>query len=152
MKRGKILNKDLNEAIASMGHGDWLIVCDAGFPIPEGVRRIDLAVTQDVPDLETVLSLIAEDFIAEKVYFAEELAACNAPLRAKIQRIFSGIELATFPHEKILSEIAKQAKAIVRTGAFDPWGNVILQSGVDLPNWFNKPGVVVPDYYKDKLS
>ncbi|MBP1992130.1 D-ribose pyranase [Paenibacillus eucommiae] len=151
MKRGAILNKELNEVIASMGHGDWLIVCDAGFPIPEGVRRVDLAVKQDLPDLETVLSLIAGDFIAEKVYFAEQLAEFNSPLHTKIKHIFDGVEMATMPHEQILSEAAKQAKAIVRTGAFDPWGNVILQSGVDLPNWFNKPGVVVPDYYKDKL-
>ena len=30
-----ILNAELNHAIASMGHGDLMIVCDAGFPIPE---------------------------------------------------------------------------------------------------------------------
>ena len=42
-------------AIASMGHGDLMIVCDAGFPIPSSAWRIDLAIVPDVPDLETVL-------------------------------------------------------------------------------------------------
>ena len=51
MKRGKLLNSELNHAIASMGHGDLMIVCDAGFPIPDDVWRIDLAITRDVPDL-----------------------------------------------------------------------------------------------------
>lgn len=151
MKKGLLLNKELNEVIASMGHLDYLIVCDAGFPIPNDVKRIDLALKKDVPDLETVLSLLAEDFIAEKIYVAEEVETNNAPLFQKVQRIFPGVEIDTMEHQKILGEMARKAKAIVRTGAFDPWGNVILQSGVDVPQWFDKPGIVVPDYYKDKM-
>jgi D-ribose pyranase len=42
MKRNGILNLGLNQAIAAMGHGDFLIVCDAGFPIPSEVERVDL--------------------------------------------------------------------------------------------------------------
>ncbi|MEJ8544695.1 D-ribose pyranase [Brevibacillus borstelensis] len=151
MKKGTILNRELNEVIASMGHTDYLIVCDAGFPIPSGVKRIDLALKKDVPDLETVLSLIAGDFIAENIYVAEEVETNNAPLYNKLKEIFPGVEIGTMEHQKILSEMACKAKAIVRTGAFDPWGNVILQSGVNVPQWFDKPGIVVPDYYKDKM-
>jgi simple sugar transport system permease protein/D-ribose pyranase len=40
----------------------------------------------------------------------------------------------------------------VRTGAFDPWGNILLYSGVDVPKWFAKPGVHVPDYYADRMK
>lgn len=54
MKRGNLLNANLSYAIPSMGHGDLMIVCDAGFPIPSSARRIDLAVVPDVSDLETV--------------------------------------------------------------------------------------------------
>ncbi|GIQ68953.1 D-ribose pyranase [Xylanibacillus composti] len=151
MKRSQILNKDLNEVIAGMGHGDWIIVCDAGFPIPNAVRRVDLAIQRDLPDLETVLRLITEDFIAEKVYYAEEMPQYNPPLINKVKQIFNGIDLATMPHEKILSEAAYRAKAVVRTGAFDPYGNIILQSGVDAPKWFNREGVLVPDAYKDRV-
>ncbi|MGG1663134.1 D-ribose pyranase [Brevibacillus sp. NRS-1366] len=151
MKKGMLLNRELNEVIASMGHLDYLIVCDAGFPIPNDVKRIDLALKKDVPDLETVLSLIADDFVAEKIYVAQEVETNNAPLFQKVQRIFPGVEIGTMEHQTILSEMARKAKAIVRTGAFDPWGNIILQSGVHVPQWFDKPGIIVPDYYKDKL-
>lgn len=48
--------------------------------------------------------------------------------------------------------MAVKAKAIVRTGAFDPWGNILLYSGVDVPAWFSKPGLVAPDYYAKKLK
>ena len=45
MKRNRLLNANLSHAIASMGHGDLMIVCDAGFPIPSdgylpGVKKL----------------------------------------------------------------------------------------------------------------
>ena len=55
-------------------------------------------------------------------------------------------------HEKILGEMAVNAKVIVRTGAFDPWGNILLYSGVDVPKWFDKPGTVAPPEYAKKLN
>ena len=63
VNRSKLLNAQLSYAIASMGHGDLMIVCDAGFPIPSTAWRIDLAIVPDVPDLETVLQAIADNFI-----------------------------------------------------------------------------------------
>jgi D-ribose pyranase len=152
MKRSGILNFPLNSALASLGHGDLMIVCDAGFPIPDSVTRVDLAVVQDVPDLETVLTAIARDFIAEKVGYAAEMAENNRPLMEKVHRIFAGADVITVPHQDLLTTIARQAKVIVRTGAFDPWGNIMLYSGVDVPKWFSKPGTVAPDYYAKKLK
>ena len=151
MNRNKLLNAELSHAIASMGHGDLMIVCDAGFPIPSSVWRIDLAISPDVPDIETVLGPIAENLIAEKVSFAEEIVVHNKPLLGKIERLFAGAEFEPIKHETILAQMADKAKVIVRTGAFDPWGNILLYSGVDVPKWFNKPGVVAPDYYAKKL-
>lgn len=152
MKRGKLLNSELNHAIASMGHGDLMIVCDAGFPIPDDVWRIDLAITRDVPDLKTVLSAIDADFITEKVAYADTLTDHNPVLLETVKSIFSEAEFETLSHETILGEMAAKAKVIVRTGAFDPWGNILLYAGVDVPEWFSKPGTVAPDYYADKMN
>jgi len=152
VNRNRLLNAELAHAIASMGHGDLMIVCDAGFPIPSSAWRIDLAITPDVPDLETVLTPIAEHFIAEKVSYADTLPVNNVPLLKKIERLFAGAEFEPVKHEAILGEMAAKAKVIVRTGAFDPWGNILLYSGVDVPAWFSKEGVVAPDYYAKKLK
>jgi D-ribose pyranase len=152
MKRNGILNLGLNQAIAAMGHGDFMIVCDAGFPIPAQVTRVDLAIVPDVPDLETVLTAISGDFIAEKFGYANEMAKNNPRLKEKVDRIFAGAELMTFPHAEILTELAAKAKFIVRTGAFDPWGNIVLYSGVDVPGWFAKTGTVVPEYYANRMK
>lgn len=152
MKRSGLLNHPLNSALASLGHGDLMIVCDAGFPIPNNVTRVDLAVVQDVPDLETVLTAISQDFIAEKVGYAAEMVENNRPLMEKVQSIFAGADIVTVAHQELLTTIAQQAKVIVRTGAFDPWGNIMLYSGVDVPKWFSKPGTIAPDYYAKKLK
>lgn len=152
MNKGPILNAELSHAIATMGHGDLMIVCDAGFPIPNNVRRVDLALIQDVPDLETVLTAVSGSFIAEKVAYAAEMSENNQPLLEKVKRIFADAEHSTLPHAQILGEMAARAKVIVRTGAFDPWGNILLYSGVDVPTWFSKPGTVAPDYYADKMK
>lgn len=152
MKRGKLLNAELNHAIAEMGHGDLMIVCDAGFPIPGESWRIDLAITQDIPDLKTVLSAIADDFIAEKVAYADTLPDHNPVLLDTVQGLFGDAVHALISHEAILGEMAAKAKVIVRTGAFDPWGNILLYSGVDVPKWFDKPGTVAPPEYAKKLK
>ncbi len=148
MFRGPILNNELTYAISSMGHTDFMIVCDAGFPIPNDAWRVDLALVQDVPDLETVLSAISQVFVAEKVSFAAEMVENNAPLMEKVKRLFPNSDLDPIPHAQILGEMAAKAKVIVRTGAFDPWGNILLHSGVDAPLWFDKPGVKTPAAYQ----
>jgi simple sugar transport system permease protein/D-ribose pyranase len=48
--------------------------------------------------------------------------------------------------------MAAKAKVIVRTGAFDPWGNILLYSGVDAPVWFSKPGLKVPEVYQKRVE
>ena len=152
MQRGQLLNSELIYAIGLMGHGDLMMVCDAGFPIPSSAWRIDLALVPDVPDLETVLSAVAGSFIAEKVSYATEMIQNNPPLLAKVQRLFPDCDHAPIPHETILTEMAAKAKVIVRTGAFEPWGNILLYSGVDAPVWFSKPGLNVPDSYRKRIE
>jgi len=152
VNRNRLLNAELSHAIACMGHGDLMIVCDAGFPIPSTAWRIDLAIVPDVPDLETVLNAISQNLIAERGVYAEDVPEFNAPLLAKIKRLFPDADFEPVKHAVILSEMAAKAKAIVRTGAFDPWGNILLYSGVDVPAWFSKPGVVAPEYYARKLK
>ena len=152
MNRNRLLNAELSHAIATMGHGDLMIVCDAGFPIPSTAWRIDLAIVPDLPDLETVLGVIAQNMIAERVGYADVLGKHNALLLEKVKRLFPDADHEPVKHEAILTEMAAKAKAIVRTGAFDPWGNILLYSGVDVPAWFSKPGLVVPDYYAKRMK
>lgn len=152
MKLGKILNQELNNAIASMGHGDLMIVCDAGFPIPRDAWRIDLAITENVPDLKMVLELINSDMYAEKVVWANEVGQFNPNLEKMLREMYADREVETIPTDIILNEMPTKAKCIVRSGAFNPWGNILLYSGIDAPKWFNRDGRITPPNYQSRVG
>jgi len=121
MKKHAILNAELNHALASMGHGDMLIVCDAGFPIPRSAWRIDLAVCRDLPEIAPVLRAIMEDFCVEKIAYGQEVCDYNSGLHEDLKTIFSGVPHEHIPHAMIMEELVHKAKVVVRTGAFNPW-------------------------------
>ena len=82
MKKSRILNKYLNDAIADMGHGDLIIIADAGFSIPDLAKRVDLAIEKDKPGILEILELIMSDFIYEACIVAEEQKSFNPLLFA----------------------------------------------------------------------
>ncbi|WP_022885749.1 D-ribose pyranase [Glaciibacter superstes] len=151
MKRHGILNAQLSGALATLGHTDLIMVVDAGFPIPATANRVDLAIAENLPDLRTVLDLIAAELVVEGVVRADDVVTNNPRLDEYLRGRFDGAEFTTRSHADVLGELARQAKVIVRTGAFEPWGNVGLLCGVDVPKWFGGAGVIAPPYYADKL-
>lgn len=151
MKRRGILNAQLSGALATLGHTDLVLVVDAGFPIPRDAQRVDLAIAENLPDLRTVISLIADEIIVEGVVRADDVTSNNPKLDEWLLDRFADAEFSTRSHADMLGELARQAKVIVRTGAFEPWGNIGLFCGVDVPKWFGGEGVIAPDYYASKL-
>lgn len=151
MKRNGILNAELSGALATLGHTDLIMVVDAGFPIPRTAHRVDLAIAENLPDLRTVLSLISDELVVEGVVRADDVTTNNPRLDEWLQQTFADAEFTTRAHADMLGELAAQAKVIVRTGAFEPWGNIGLYCGVDVPRWFGGEGVLAPDYYASKL-
>jgi D-ribose pyranase len=154
MKHGRILNAELSKAIAMMGHGDLFMVCDAGFPIPLDRWRIDLALTHNVPDLYTVLELVLAELTVEKVLYTDLVQQYNQPLLQRLQTIFAGTgaEMEAVPNDRMLGEVAHSAKVIVRTGAFNPWGNIALICGTVPAEWFTIPGTVMPEWYRQRQA
>lgn len=153
MKAKGILHKDLCALIAELGHGDTILVCDAGFAIPKGVRRIELAIEKDCPTIQRILELLKEELIIERYALAEEMREVNPNMLEKYREIYRGttIQETFVPHERLAGEIAAEAKAIVRTGAFQPYGSIAIYPAIDAPVWYQAEGVHVPDFYKDRV-
>jgi len=129
LKKDGILNSDLSEVIASLGHKDMLVVSDAGFPIPRDVRRIDLAVRQGLPGFLEMIEAIADELEVEKIIIAEEMLEKSPQMKEDLDEIFDGAAFKAIAHAE-LKELSKEAAAVVRTGEFTPYANVILVSGV----------------------
>ena len=129
MKKLGVLNHRLSDVIATMGHGDMLVVADAGLPVPPGVERIDLAVRSGLPGMVEVTAAIASELEVERIVVASELAAGNAALAEGITALFPGAARDAVPHEEF-KRLTARARAVVRTGECTPYANAILVSGV----------------------
>lgn len=129
MKKRGVLNKDISEVIASMGHMDLLTICDAGLPIPEKVHRIDLAVRPGLPGFVEVTEAVVDDLQVQEILLAEELRDQNPQLIQLIQKVLKDIPISYIPHE-LFKEKSGMSRAIIRTGECTPYANIILVSGV----------------------
>lgn len=152
MKKKGILNRNLMDAIMSMGHTEIMIIGDAGVPIGNPAQRIDLALSEDVPTIRQVLELVMDEMIYERVIVAEEQKMYNPVHFAQVKALSERCEVETMPHEELFETYLPKAKYIVRTGNFMPWGNVVLTAGIDAHKWFQKEGCITPDYYEKRVS
>lgn len=130
MKKIGMLHGELSKILGEMAHHDLILIGDAGMPCPEGVPFIDLAVTQGVPRFLDVLKVVMEELYVEEAYIDVE----GAEKSPEFQQKMIGLIGTEFPYTAIphadLQEMAKGAKAMIRTGEFTPYANIILKSGV----------------------
>ncbi|MFE3636754.1 D-ribose pyranase [Streptomyces cellostaticus] len=127
MRKAGILNRHLAGALAALGHGDGVLVCDAGLPIPDGPRVVDLAFRAGVPSFAEVLDGLLAELVVEGATAAEEVRGANPAAGALLDGLFP--ELALVPHER-LKELSAGARLVVRTGEARPYANVLLRCGV----------------------
>lgn len=124
-----MLNSEIANVLARMGHTDYIVIADCGLPIPDETKRIDLALSKGVPSFSEVLTTILDDFVVEKAILALEIKTNNGELLKEIERScqLNNVEYVTHEEFKILT---KRAKAVIRTGECSPYANIILHSGV----------------------
>ena len=130
MKAAGLLHAELSRIVASMGHGDTLVVGDAGLPVPAGVPVVDLAVAPGVPSHLSVVAAILGELVIERGFANAEQPSVAPEAAATFEAAWP----ATVPLERIdhetLKQRARSARAVVRTGEFTPYANVILVAGV----------------------
>lgn len=133
MKKGRLLNSDISSVISKMGHTDHITVGDAGLPIPNEVKRIDLAVEKGVPTFLGTLEVILDELKVEEVVIAKEMKEVSGEFCAKLLKLLEKkcgeIRVVEVSHEEFKG-ITKESKAVVRTGECTPYANIILKSGV----------------------
>jgi len=129
LKKTGLLNKDISEVIASMGHTQQLVVCDAGLPIPNGVRRIDLAVCAGLPGFIETLEAVLMELQVEKFILATEINDQNLEIKKQVLDLLPSAAYEEVSHEQF-KELTNNAVAIIRTGEFSAFTNIILASGV----------------------
>lgn len=129
MKKVGTLNQPISSVIAGMGHMDSLVIADAGLPIPSQTPRIDLALTAGVPGFIETVRVVLTELAVDRVIIAEEMRTTSPQVYTALMDLLGDIPLETVSHEKF-KDMTSSARAVVRTGEFKPYANVILISGV----------------------
>ena len=125
MKRTTLLHAELSGLVAGMGHGDLIVIGDAGLPVPPGVRCIDLALMRGVPGTMQVLDALLSELVVERSSIAEEASD-------QLVADFTGRQIGSvtrLPHDDFKGETAS-ARAVIRSGECTPYANICLWAGV----------------------
>lgn len=121
------LNSEISTVLSQMGHTDRILIADCGLPIPDGVKRIDLALKFGHPSFWDVYTEVSKHMAIEGAIVAEEMKTHNSVLFKNLKNDFSNMKTVSHDELKIQSQ---HVKAIIRTGEATPYANIILQSAV----------------------
>ncbi|KAB2643109.1 MAG: D-ribose pyranase [Verrucomicrobia bacterium] len=130
-----IINRELARLLSEQGHGDMLMVVDAGFAIPKHADVVDISLTENCPMVIDTLQVLKKFFSVEKLIFADKTPEVSPSLYDNITALLGAdipVEIVTHPQIK---ELSSKVKAVIRTGDFTAYANVILVSGAG-PRWY----------------
>ncbi|XBX07532.1 RbsD/FucU family protein [Enterocloster clostridioformis] len=135
----KILPPDLVKYMMEMGHSDYLVIADAGFPAAAHAKRLVRMDSVEIPELlEAILPFFPLDyFVEDPVRLMQKLphepevtiwetyrTLLNKYDKDDAFREFHYLERLPFYEE------TNKAYVVVQTGDTSRYGNIILQKGV----------------------
>lgn len=130
MKKLGILNSEIAKILVDLGHTDKICIADAGLPVPDGVKKIDLALKKGMPSFIDTLTTVLDDMWVEKVYLANEIKVNNKLVHHEVLALTDDIATSYITHEEFKIQ-TNECKVVIRTGEMTPYANVILQSNVN---------------------
>ncbi len=124
-----IFHPQLLRVLGELRHRDTLVIGDAGLPIPKGVERIDLGWKAGSPGYLEVLEEILKYLVVEEALFADEAKTVSPEFHKKALALLpEDVKVNYVPHSDLKKE-SEKAKAIILTGEFTGYTNVILTCG-----------------------
>ncbi len=129
MKKIGIINQPISAVISGLGHMDTVVITDAGLPIPVETERIDLALAEGIPAFLDTLRIVLSEMQVETAIVAQEMLSASPGIYEAIQELLGEAPIKTIDHEAFKAQ-TKTARAVIRTGEFTPYANIILVAGV----------------------
>ena len=130
MRPSGILHPGLVELLARAGHGDVIVLADAGLKIPLHALRIDLALVPGVPSMIEVLDAVLPEIVVESVIVADEMSSWNPELEREVADRLSSFAIRRLPHDGFAAELERTALGYVSTGECTAYASVGLLAGV----------------------
>ena len=131
MKKKGILHSELARIVAGMGHGDILVICDSGYPIPHGKPVADVILTLGVPGVIQTLRTVLEELHIESVIVAGEMEKVSESMYRQVREAVGDVPLQKISHEDFKKMTRTQSNiSFVRTGEATKYANTMLVAGV----------------------
>ena len=127
MIRGGLWHPELIGELAALGHGDLVVIADAGLPVSRASVVIDLLWAPGEPPLLPVLRAVLREGIFESATLASALI--DDTYGASVLGELEGLDVAYVHHEE-LKALTLSARTVIRTGEATPYANVVLRAGV----------------------
>jgi L-fucose mutarotase len=131
-----LLTPDLLHALASMGHGDEIVLADANFPATTlGKRLIHLPGVSAPAVLQAVLSVMPLDSFVEQPALTMQIVGDSLTRPATVAEFDVLLQQQGYPasvaiERQVFYQRAGQAFAVVATGELRTYGNILLKKGV----------------------
>ncbi len=123
LMHSNIRNGELLKRLVMMGEGDAVVVAGCRFSLPEELPVIDLAVTDNLPKIEDVLSILIKNVKFSEVTIAHEV---DEGLKNAIEKNVQGLKVNDLTYRQ-LQVVSKNTKFIIRTGDMSEAGVVVLR-------------------------
>lgn len=75
------------------------------------------------------MKAVLSELYVQKVYIASEMKELSKPLYNALREMFQELKTEEKPHED-LKKLSCVSRAVIRTGGYQPYANIILESGV----------------------
>lgn len=131
-----LLSPDLLHVLASMGHGDEIVIADANFPAATHARRlVRMPGVGAAQVLDAILGVLPLDDFADHAVFTMQVVGDPAVIPPAVQEFKTvllrhGGTAATGLERFAFYQRAAQAFAIVASGDPRVYGNILLKKGV----------------------
>lgn len=67
-----MINRGISKLLCGQGHGDMIMIADAGFAIPKGIEVVDISLGENKPMVLEVAAELKKYFSVEKLIIAFE--------------------------------------------------------------------------------
>lgn len=145
MKKSGILNGELEGVLTDLRHGDGLVICDQGFPIPKGCRTIDISLVSGIPTWKQVLTAVLHEMRFCGYYIVDFMGEANPEYYDLVKKSFVKYEVQKEITMEEFIEKTKEAKLVIRTGEPLPASNIYLESCSGDPWSVEEYEVMIPD-------
>lgn len=114
--------------LTDLRHGDGLVICDQGFPIPKGCYTVDILLVSGIPTFKQVLKALLDEMRFAEYYIVDFMDEANPEYYQLVTEKLKKYDVKQKLSMEEFVEKTKEAKVVIRTGEPLPASNIYLTS------------------------